>query len=301
MNAGGDRRAGDGAVTVVGCGYTGRRLLHLCRLAGRDASATARSEEIVAELRGDGFPADLLDLDIPGELLPDVWTQDRALICMVPPPETATDDPRMRAFLRRLAGMPRTLVYLSTTGVYGDAGGAEVDEETPPRPTSDRGRRRLDAEEAVLGWGDASGVPVRVLRVPGIYGPGRLPLRQIRQGAPVARAQEAGPGNRIHVDDLAAVCLVAADYEGPERIFNVGDGDHASRSVFYREVARQAGLAEPPEVSMEEVLAQASPAMRGFLAESRRVATRRMRTVLGFQPRYQDLTHGIAASLAEGD
>ena len=301
MNAGGDRRAGDGAVTVVGCGYTGLRLLHLCRSLARDVLATARSEEAVAGLRWDGFPAEILDLDAPGGPLPETWTRGRAVIYMAPPPETGTVDPRVSVFIRRLSGLPRVLVYLSTTGVYADAGGAEVDEETPPRPTSDRGRRRLDAEEAVLGWGDASGVPVRVLRVPGIYGPGRLPLRQIRQGAPVARAQEAGPGNRIHVDDLAAVCLVAADYEGPERIFNVGDGDHASRSVFYRAVARQAGLPEPPEVSVEEVLAQASPAMRGFLAESRRVSTRRMRGVLGFQPRYQDLAHGIGASLAEGD
>lgn len=285
----------------MGCGYTGLRLLHLCRSLPRDALATARSEEAVAGLRGDGFPAEVLDLDVTGGPLPEAWTQGKAVIYMAPPPETGTADPRVRAFLQRLGAMPRTLVYLSTTGVYGDAGGAEVDEDTPPRPTSDRGRRRLDAEGLVLGWGDASGVPVRLLRVPGIYGPGRLPLRQIRQGAPVAWDPEAGPGNRIHVDDLASVCLVAADYEGPERIFNVGDGDHTSRSAYYREVARQAGLPEPPEVSMEELLAQASPAMRGFLAESRRVVTRRMRTVLGFQPRYEDMARGIAASLEDGD
>jgi nucleoside-diphosphate-sugar epimerase len=300
MNGGRDRWAG-GGITVVGCGYTGRRLLHLCRSLPRDALATARSEEVVADLRRDGFPAEVLDLDVPGEPLPEAWIRGRSVIYMAPPPDTGTVDPRMGVFLRRLSGLPRTLVYLSTTGVYGDAGGADVDEDTPPRPTSDRGRRRLDAEGAVLGWGDASGVPVRVLRVPGIYGPGRLPLRQIRQGAPVARAREAGPGNRIHVDDLAAVCLAAADYEGPERIFNVGDGDHASRSAFYREVARQAGLPEPPEVSTEELLAQASPAMRGFLAESRRVSTRRMGTLLGFEPRYGDLARGIGASLAVGD
>jgi nucleoside-diphosphate-sugar epimerase len=114
----------------------------------------------------------------------------------------------------------------------------------------------------------------------------------------VPRADEAGPGNRIHVDDLAAVCRAAADYAGEARVFNVGDGEHASITAYFRAVAAAAGLAPPPELPMDAVLAQVSPGLASFLAESRRVATGRMREVLGFTPRY-GLEAGIAASLAE--
>jgi nucleoside-diphosphate-sugar epimerase len=290
--------AGRAGVTVVGCGYTGRRLLKLCRDAGRDFLGTVRSEDSLAQLASAGADAGILDLDAPGGQLPPAWTSGRALVYMAPPPDAGDADPRLRACLARIATPPRALVYLSTTAVYGDAGGALVDEDTAAAPVSGRGRRRLDAERAALAWGDAYGVPVRVLRVPGIYGPERLPLDRIRQGAPVVRRAESGPGNRIHVDDLAAVALAAADYPGPERVFNVGDGNHASMTEYFLEVASAAGLPAPSELPLETVLAQVSPAMRGFMTESRRVDTQRMRSVLGFQPRYASLADGIRASLA---
>lgn len=286
-------------ITVVGCGYTGRRLLTLCRAAGRDFLGLVRSEDSLQSLRAAGAAAEVLDLDAPGGQLPRAWTERRAVIYMAPPPDAGDSDPRVRAFLARLATAPVALVYLSTTAVYGDTGGGTVDETTTPAPASGRGRRRLDAEHAVLDWGRGANVPVRVLRVPGIYGPGRLPVERIRQGAPVVRQQDAGPGNRIHVDDLAAASLAAADFTGAEQVFNVGDGNHDSMTAYFNAVARAAGLAAPPELPLAELLEQVTPAMRGFLAERRRVDTRRMRQVLGFQPRYASLDTGIAASLAE--
>jgi nucleoside-diphosphate-sugar epimerase len=291
--------AGSAGVTVIGCGYTGCRLLKLCRDIQRDFFGTVRSQESAAALRQSGASVEILDLDAPGGKLPRPWTVDRAVIYMAPPPATGDTDARFRGFLARLNGMPVALVYLSTTAVYGDTGGATVDETTAPAPDSGRGRRRLDAELAALQWGRDSRVPVRVLRVPGIYGPGRLPVERIRQGAPVVRAEEAGPGNRIHVDDLAAASLAAADHRGPESVFNVGDGSHASMTDYFRTVARLAGLPMPPEVPLAELLERVTPAMRGFLVERRRVDTRQMRTALGFEPRYRDLAAGVAASLAE--
>jgi nucleoside-diphosphate-sugar epimerase len=287
------------AVTVVGCGYTGRRLAAMCLEAGRDFLGLVRSGESLADLRLAGIPAEHLDLDAPGASLPGTWTGGRQVIYMAPPPPSGSSDPRIRAFLDRLASPPSVLVYLSTTAVYGDTGGAPVDEDTVPEPASDRGRRRLDAEYAVLDYSRLADVPARILRVPGIYGPGRLPLERLRAGASVPAAADAGPGNRIHVDDLAAVCLAAADYEGPEAVFNVGDGDHASMTEYFRAVAEAAGLPEPAEVPMAKLLPQVSPAMRGFLTESRRVLTRRMADVLGFRPRYADFREGITASLGK--
>jgi nucleoside-diphosphate-sugar epimerase len=293
--------AGRTGLTVVGCGYTGRRLLQLCRQTGRDCAGTARSDDSLAQIRACGGRALQLDLDLPAARLPAEYCMGRGLVYMAPPPQSGTTDPRLRNLLAALPALPATLVYLSTTAVYGDTGGAVVNEDTPPAPASDRGRRRLDAERAALQWGDATGVPVRILRVPGIYGPGRLPIERIRQGAPVVRAEDAGPGNRIHVDDLAAACLAAVDYPGAQRIFNVGDGDHASMTEYFRAVADAAGLAPPPELPLQDLLAQVSPAMRGFLVESRRVDTARMRTELGFTPRYASLAAGITASVQQDE
>ena len=291
--------AGRTGLTVVGCGYTGRRLLQFCRQAGRDCVGTARGDDSLAQIRARGGRALQLDLDLPAARLPAEHCAGRGLVYMAPPPQAGATDPRLRNLLAALPAAPATLVYLSTTAVYGDTGGAVVSEDTAAAPASDRGRRRLDAERAALQWSDATGVPVRILRVPGIYGPGRLPIERIRQGAPVARAEDAGPGNRIHVDDLAGACLAAVDYAGAERIFNLGDGDHASMTEYFHAVADAAGLARPPELPLQDLLAKVSPAMRGFLQESRRVDTTRMRTALGYTPRYASLAAGITASLAQ--
>lgn len=293
--------AGRTGLTVVGCGYTGRRLLKLCRELGRDLIGTARTEDSLAQIRARGGQALQLDLDAPAAQLPHDCCAGRVLVYMTPPAPAGDTDVRLRRLLDTLPALPAGLVYLSTTGVYGDTGGAVVTEYTPPAPASERGRRRLDAETAVQRWGDETGVPVRILRVPGIYGPGRLPLDRIREGAPVVRAAEAGPGNRIHVDDLAAACLAAVDYSGPHRVFNLGDGDHASMTEYFLAVAEAAGLPPPPELPLETLLAHVSPAMRSFLVESRRVDTTRMRSALGFAPHYASLADGIDASLSDRD
>ncbi len=269
----------------------------MCLAADRDFLGLVRSGEHLAELRAAGIPAEHLDLDESGDALPGTWTRDRAVIYMVPPPAAGDTDPRIRRFLERLAVAPATLVYLSTTAVYGDTGGERVDEQTPPAPGSDRGRRRLDAEQSAEEYARLAGIPVRILRVPGIYGPGRLPLARLRAGMRLPVEAQAGPGNRIHVEDLAAVCLAAADYTGPEMVFNVGDGDHASMTEYFRAVAEAAGLPEPEQVPMDTLLAEVSEAMRGFLSERRRVSTMRMGQVLGFAPRYSDFREGIRASL----
>lgn len=280
----------------MGCGYTGKRLAGLCLAAGRDVLGLVRNAASVEQLRAAGISAARLDLDDPPATLPPGWSGSRALVYMVPPPDSGATDPRLGAFLARVAAPPGALVYLSTTAVYGDTGGAPVNEDTPPAPAADRGRRRLAAESAAASWGAAAGVPVRILRVPGIYGPGRLPLERLRRRTPLVRAAEAGPGNRIHVDDLAAVCLAAADYAGPLQVFNVGDGVHLSSTEYFRRVARAASLPPPVERPLAELRASAGPG-GGFPAESRRVDVGRMREALGFSPRYTDLDAGIRSAL----
>ena len=281
---------------VVGCGYVGERLARVLR--GRTL-ALVRSAERCRQLAAQGIEAVQLDLDAvprPSTLPED--TASRVVYYLAPPPGDLPSDPRLRRLLAVLPVPPSRFVYMSTTGVYGDAAGASVDETTPTRPATDRARARLDAERAVQDWAASRGSEWVVLRVPGIYGPGRLPLERIRRGEPSIRESEAGPGNRIHVDDLVRVCVAAGTSPAAaNRVYNVGDGNHASTTEYFRTVARLAGLAPPPEVSREEARRHLSPLAWSFLGDSRRVDTRRIERELGVELRYRDLEDGVRASL----
>jgi len=234
------------------------------------------------------------DLDGSGAL-PALPAAD-VLFYTVPP--AAAPDPRLARWLAALQVPPRHFVYLSSSGVYGDCGGERVDETATPAPATARARRRLAAERRLGDWCAAQGVPLSILRVPGIYGPGRLGIERLEQGQPVIREAEAHPANRIHVDDLVA-CLLAAPGAAPG-LFNVADGDYRSASWFAAEVARQAGLPPPATVSRATAERRFSAARLSFLRESRRLDTRRMHEVLGVTPRYADAADGIRASLAAG-
>ena len=187
-------------------------------------------------------------------------------------------------------------MYLSTTGVYGNRGGATVDESTEPRPESDRAARRLSAEQQLTQWCTARKSVAIILRIPGIYGPGRLGLERIREGMPILAEEDANPGNRIHVDDLAACCIAALSDEVPGGVYNVGDGDHRSSTWFTNEVARQANLPPPPTITRAEAEETFSPMRLSFLRESRVVDTTRIRDRLGVTPMRP--ADGIARSLA---
>jgi len=283
---------------IAGCGYVGERLARA--LPGRTL-ALARSAARTRELAAAGIEAAGLDLDVPqdGPALPN-GIAGSVLFYLVPPPGDGPTDPRLRTLLAALPAAPLRLVYMSTTGVYGDTGGAEVDETSPVQPSTDRARARLDAERSVQDWAASRHREWVILRVPGIYGPGRLPLERIRSGQPAIRELEAGPGNRIHVDDLVRVCVAAGTSPvAANRLYNVGDGNHASTTEYFRVVAQLAGLAPPPEVSREAARRSMSPMAWSFLGDSRRVDTSRLERELGVEIRYRDLEDGVRASLQQ--
>jgi len=264
---------------IVGAGYTGQRVADL--LPG--STVLTR-------------PA--FDLDRDTVTVPQLPAACRILYT-VPPREEADGDPRLDALLARLDAPPARFVYLSTSGVYGDCGGRRVEESATPAPLTARARRRLDAETLLRKWCDERGTDLVILRSPGIYGPGRLGLDRLELGDPVVAEAESGPGNRIHVDDLAACCVRALNPATPPGIYNVADGDHRSSTSFAKTVAKLAGLPEPPEISRAEAATVFSPMRLTFLNESRILDTRRMRDVLGFTPRYADPVAGIRASLRD--
>ena len=220
------------------------------------------------------------------------------VIYLVPPPATGTTDSRIERFLEALPAAPGRIVYISTTGVYGDAGGATVTEDTPPAPATDRARRRLAAETTLRVWCESHDVDWVILRVPGIYGPGRLPLDRLKRDEPALAESEAGPGNRIQVEDLADICVAALlQPQARNRIYNVGDGDHMTSTAFLRLVAQLAGLPPPLQLPLTQLQAYKSNVALSFLGESRRVDTSRLRQELGFKPRYPTAEAGIRASL----
>ena len=272
-------------ITVVVCaGYTGGRV------AGRLPDAVMVGRSFAGERH--------LDLDSDGKLLIEL-PADYSVIYPVPPASDQGGDHRLRRFLSLLPHGPARIVYLSTTGVYGNRDGAIVDESTEPNPESGQAERRLAAEILLQDWCVAGNSEPVILRVPGIYGPGRLGTDRIREAMPILAEKNANPGNRIHVDDLSSCCIAALSADIPAGIYNVGDGDTRTTTWFMNEVARQAGLPPPPTVTREEAEKTFSPMRLSFLRESRIVDVTKMREVLGVVPKYSNPADGIAASLAE--
>lgn len=262
---------------VAGTGYTGRRVLDLLPVNG-----SAGVDSVSMNL-DDAAP---LPVDLPANY---------AVLYTIPP--AGTDDARLRHFLNELRPAPKRFVYISTTGVYGDCRGATVTENSPVNPANDMSGPRLSAETRLTEWAANEACELVILRVPGIYGPGRLPLQRIRKGGAFLEDADTNPGNRIHVDDLVSCCLAALNDATPTGIYNVGDGDHRSATWFAREVARQAGLSAPRLISRDQAEKEFSPVRLAFMTSSRIVDTTKMREVLGVTPRYADPAKGISASL----
>jgi nucleoside-diphosphate-sugar epimerase len=286
-------------VFIVGCGYVGRRVVAQEQVRGAAiVQALVRSEK-----GSDGLAALAIqpvpgDLDVPASLRR-IETVGTDVYYFAPPPSHGVTDPRMRNVLGAIcAALPRRIVYVSTTGVYGDCGGAWVTEERVLCPGSDRARRRCDAEEALCAFGAATGVDVVVLRVPAIYGPGRLPLERLRQGLPLLRPADSPWSNRIHVDDLVTACLAAMDRGRAGAVYNVADGNPTTLTDFFVRVADAVGLPRPPAIFRADAPAVLDAGMLTYLAESKRVDNSLLRQELGVTLRYPTLAEGLAASLA---
>lgn len=286
-------------ILIAGCGYVGQRLA--ARLGARFAiTALVRSNDKAAALERQGLKAVAIDLDRvrAGASIPERLDQE-AIVYLTPPPAMGESDLRLDRFLQLAIVPPKTFVYVSTTGVYGHTDGGFVDESTPVMPLTDRARRRVSAEEMTRVWCHERRVRRVVLRVPGIYGPERLPLDRLRKSEPVVRPEDAGISNRIHVDDLVAACEAAIENKEARGVYNVTDGNSISSTSFIDMVARLSGLPHPPRVSMEEAQLTFSPERLSFLNESRRVGNDRMLKHLGVKLRYADLEAGIRASLEQ--
>ncbi|MFZ1535800.1 MAG: SDR family oxidoreductase [Chromatiaceae bacterium] len=278
---------------ILGCGYIGQRLARTYLDLGYPVTAVIRSEASRLALAGLGLRA--LARDLSTDALDGLDWAGEELFHLAPPPSDGVEDRLTRHLVAsfRDAGHPRRLVYMSTTGVYGDCGGDWVDETRPAAPVADRSVRRWDAEETLRAWSLESGADLVILRVAGIYGPGRLPLERIRQGLPLAREEDSPWSNRIHADDLVAACVAAMARGESGRVYNLCDGHPSTMTDYFLRVADAAGLPRPPLLTLSEAAAVLSAGMLSYLAESRRLSNRRLREELGLIPRYPDLAAGL--------
>ncbi len=281
-------------ISIIGCGDIGQRVATLWLHKGMAVHALSRTPEQRPELKASGIALHSGDLDRPGNHST-IPTQDALLYYFAPPPGNGEDDPRMRHFLDTIptTQLPVRVVYISTSGVYGDCQGALVTEQTPPQPATQRARRRLAAEATLLRWGAQHNVAITILRVGGIYGPGRLPLARIRQQAPLLLRSEAPFSNRIHADDLARICLLAGQHRGPSTLYNTCDGEHSTMTDYFLAVAAAAAMPPPPQVSWREAKQLLSPAMLSYLTESRRLDNSKLVQALEYEFLYPNLKAGL--------
>lgn len=279
-----------------GCGYSARRLAARVLAAGGRVSGTSRSADGAAALEAAGITPYRFDGEraLPGATFDGVTD----LLCSIPPGEGG-DDGVLSLHGDTLAALPdlRWAALLSTTGVYGDTGGAWIDEDAPLNPMNERTARRVDAERTWLDWGAAHDVAVQVFRLPGIYGPGRSPFARLRAGQALRIHKPGQVFNRIHVDDIADALLLGMRQPEKGPVFHLADDEPAPADEVLAYAAELLGMEPPPAVPIEA--AGLSPMAQSFYDECKRISNARVKRELGFTPRYPSYREGLAACLEE--
>ncbi|GJD58927.1 SDR family oxidoreductase [Methylobacterium dankookense] len=283
---------------VFGLGFSARRFAESRRdrfAAVRATVTEADKARALAEETGftvRAFGPDGADPEITADL-----ADTDVLLVSVPP--DAEGDPVLRAYRDAIAGSRIGWIgYLSTIGVYGDHGGAWIDESTAPAPLSVRSKLRLAVETAWLDLGRETGKAVQIFRLSGIYGPGRNPIVKLREGRSQRIVKAGQVFNRIHIDDIAATLGASIDHPRSGAVYNVTDDEPAPPQVVTEYAAELAGLPLPPEVDFET--ADLSPMARSFYGENKRVRNRLIREELGVDLAFPTYREGLAALKDEG-
>jgi len=245
--------------------------------------------EVTALSRRNGF-----DLDRP-ETLAALGGGEAVLHCAPPPPAGASDarTANLLAALEKGRILPARIVYVSTSGVYGDCGGARVDEDRAPNPQTARARRRLDAERQLALWCTRHSAALVVLRAPGIYAADRLPLERLVAGLPALRAEDDVCTNHIHADDLAAIAVRALEDDAPAGIYNACDDTEMKMGEWLDFVAGRMRIPRPPRIARADAAAHIPEPMLSFMCESRRLSNRRMKERLGIRLRFPTVHDGV--------
>jgi nucleoside-diphosphate-sugar epimerase len=280
---------------IVGCGDVGMRLLPLVRARFRVFALTSHPERAAA-LRAAGAIPIVGNLDQPATLARLAGLADR-VVHLAPPPAQGVLDVRTRNLIAILPEGAR-VVYVSTTGVYGDRGGAPTPETTPVAPRNARARRRVDAEQVLRAWAVASGGRVAILRAPGIYAADRLPIERLQRATPALTPADDVYTNHIHADDLARLAALALFRARPGRVYNASDDSRLKMGAYFDLVADAFGLQRPPRLARAELARTVSAMQLSFMSESRRIENRRIRAELRVALRYPRVEEAVARMAA---
>jgi len=287
------------ALLIVGCGDVGLRVAKLLGGRWRLLGLTSSTGRVV-ELRQAGIVPIVGDLDRPASLgrLADLAD---AVLHLAPPPSAGSADPRTANLVAALgrSSRLRRLVYVSTSGVYGDCDGALVDETRAVNPATDRARRRVDAEQRLRHFGRHAGVVVSILRVPGIYAIGRAggdPRERLARGTPVLAAANDVHTNHIHADDLARACIAALHRGPPQRAVNIADDSELKMADYFDLAADLFAMPRPPRLTRSDAASAMSAMQMSFLSESRRLVNTRMKRELRLVLRYPTVADGLVAT-----
>lgn len=286
------KKIGKPRLLIIGCGDVGMRLLPLLVKRYRVLAVTSQPQRC-AELRAAGAVPLLADLDRPASLAR-LARLAPVVVYLAPPQSSGLHDRRTRNLAAILPERTR-FVYISTTGVYGDCGGARFDETRPVRPGNARAQRRVDAEQVLRAWARRSGGRLAILRVPGIYAQDRLPLERLQKGTPALLEADDVYTNHIHADDLAQIIALAIYRARPLRVYHAVDDSEMKMGDYFDAVAQALNLPRPPRLPRHDLQQQVSPMMLSFMSESRRLRNERLRQELGVHLRYPT----VAALLAE--
>lgn len=286
---------------IFGLGYSAARFATLHRASFASITGTVRRSEKAAALRNAGHDAIVWSGD-KSRTLARVIAEASHILISTPPGEQG--DPVLAALEGDLAKHRnlRWIGYWSTIAVYGDAGGSWVDETTPCHPANARGQARLAAEQGWAQIAEATGAALHLIRLPGIYGPGRSAIDSLRDGSAKRLIKSGQVFNRIHVDDIAGATLAAANAHqrlSGRHVFNVTDNEPAPPQDVVTYAANLMGMAPPPE--QDFATATLSPMARSFYGENKRVSNALTKAALGWQPRFPSYREGLASILAKSD
>ncbi len=288
-------------IVIIGCGDIGQRVAKLWKNQGKSVFGIVKSEDSLNTLRQQHIHAIAADLDDIETLesLDERLLNNALIYYFAPPPATGIIDSRMANFLKRFntSIQPCQLIYISTSGVYGDQQGQLINEQTATNPQVDRAKRRYNAELQLAIWSKESDTAVTVLRVGGIYGPGRLPLQRLKDQVPMLLENLSPKTNRIHSDDLAQVCVAAATEKAAGEIYNVSDGTNSNMTEYFNTIADFTGLPRPPLVDWDEAEKTISKGMLSYLRESRRMDNSKMMNELEIELLYPTLKEGLESCL----
>lgn len=286
------------SLNIIGCGDIGLRIARIAAVHQVTVKAFSRGKKYSGEASSTNAEFIQCDLD-DSENLKGLDLAGIPLIYTAPPPGGGIIDSRVENLLISIEkGLePSKIVYLSTTSVYGGCGDDMITEEREINPSNHTAMRRCDAEQRFTEWCRNRSVPLVILRVSGIYGPGRIPMQRIMSREPLLNATEAGFTNRIHSDDLAEICWAAVQRGGDGDIFNVCDGEISKMNDYFNAITDLLGVERLPEVSLEEGRKVMSPLMLSYMTESRKISNKRLIEKLGIQLRYPSLLEGLKATL----